>query len=73
MSGLAFYTSDELIDELMRRKTFYGVVVRAADDHKQDVWPEVREFKVHYNENLEQTHASNLLETVAQSLNFGPG
>lgn len=68
-SELAFYTCDELIGELMRRKTFYGCVIQAADDHKHDHWEE-RTFRVHFNTNLDQIRASRLLDTVAERLTF---
>jgi len=65
---LAFYTSEELILELMGRQTFYGCVVHSADDHKRDAWEE-RMFKVHFNQNLDQVRAGRLLSTVAEYLN----
>ena len=65
---LSFYTTQELIDELMRRKTFCGVIVHAVDEQKQDQWPEQRIFRVHYNENLDAASASRVLETVSHYL-----
>lgn len=64
---LAFYTTDELIRELMGRRTFYGCVVHSAEDHKRDAWDE-RMFKLHFNQNLDQACASRLLDTVAEYL-----
>jgi hypothetical protein len=64
-SDLAFYTSEELIQELMRRKTFYGCVIHSAEDHKHDAWDE-RTFRVHYNQNLDHVRASRLLDRVAE-------
>jgi hypothetical protein len=66
---LAFYTCDELIQELMRRKTFYGCIIHSADDHKHDCWEE-RTIRVHFNKNLDQAHAGRLLDTVAERLNL---
>lgn len=66
MSELAFFTAQELISELMRRKTFCGVVVHAMDEQKQQQWPDERHFKVHYNHNLDSNQASRLLDTVAE-------
>ena len=63
-SELAFYTSNELISELMNRSTFFGCVVHSADDHKHDTWDE-RTFRVHFNRNLDSARASRLLDTVA--------
>jgi hypothetical protein len=66
---LAFYTTDELIHELMRRKTFYGCVIQSAEDHKRDDWDE-RTFRVHFNHNLSQQSTGRLLDTVAEYLNL---
>lgn len=62
---LAFFTSQELIEELMRRKTFLGVVIHSVEEHKQEAWDE-RTFKMHFNENLDLGRASRLLDTVAE-------
>lgn len=64
-SDLAFHTTQELIEELMRRNTFMGVVVHSADEHKRDAWGRERIFKVHFNHNLDSARASRLLDTVA--------
>src|SRR5215211_4427321 len=66
-SELAFFTTDELIHELMRRHTFYGCVVHSAEEHKRESWIE-RTFKVHFNQNLDHARASRLLDTVAEYL-----
>lgn len=66
-TDLAFYTSDDLIKELMRRKTFYGCVIHSAEDHKQEHWEE-RTFRVHFNQNLGQAGAGRLLDRVAEHL-----
>jgi hypothetical protein len=65
-SDLAFYTTQELIAELMSRQTFCGVVVHSADDHKNDRWEDERTFRVHFNHNLNAGSASRLLDTVAE-------
>lgn len=65
-SDLAFYTTQDLINELMSRQTFCGVVVHSAEDHKQNRWDDERTFKVHFNHNLNTSSASRLLDTVAE-------
>jgi hypothetical protein len=65
-SELAFYTTQELVAELMSRKTFCGVVVHSADDHRRETWEEERIFKVHFNKNLDPARASRLLDAVAE-------
>ena len=67
-SELDFFTTKELVDELMRRKTFLGVVVHSGDDMKSKEWSGETTFKVHFNSNLNTAQASHLLETVAQFL-----
>ena len=62
---LAFCTCEELIQELMRRKTFFGCVVHSTQDHKHEAWEE-RMFRVHYNENLDSGRAGRLLDRVAE-------
>jgi hypothetical protein len=68
-SELAFHTTQELIEELMRRHTFCGVVVQAEDEQRRTGWSEERMFKVHYNQNLDSGRASRLLDVVAEYMN----
>lgn len=65
---LELFTTKELVDELMRRKTFLGVVVHSGEDMKSKEWNGETTFKVHFNSNLNTSQASHLLETVAQYL-----
>jgi len=67
-TGLEFFTTRELVDELMRRKTFLGVVVHAGDELKDREWTGEKTFKVHFNSNLDTVQASRLLDTVADYL-----
>jgi hypothetical protein len=67
-TDLAFYTSDELIRELIQRNTFYGCVIQSAGDHKADQWDE-RIFRVHFNQNLDRTCTGRLLHRLAEHLN----
>ena len=64
-SDLAFYTTQELIAELMGRQTFCGVVVHSAEEHRNEKWGDERMFKVHFNQNLSSASAGRLLDTVA--------
>ena len=65
-SELAFFTTQELIDEVVRRQTFCGVVVHSADEQKGAGWASERTFKVHFNHNLDAGRASRLLEAVSE-------
>ena len=67
-SDLSFVTNQELIAELMRRKTFLGVVVHSETDWKGADWGDERNFRVHFNDNLATEQASRLLSRVANYL-----
>ena len=67
-SDLALYTSQELIDELMRRTTFLGVVVHSEQDLKGRDWNGERVFKVNFNANLDAAQAGRLLDVVAEHM-----
>jgi hypothetical protein len=67
-SELSFVTNEELIAELMRRKTFLGVVVQSETDLKAGNWGAERNFLVHFNGNLETEEASRLLNRVSSYL-----
>jgi hypothetical protein len=70
-SDLDLFTTSELIAELMRRRTFLGVVVHSQEELKQDEWSGDRTFKVHFNSNLDTARASRLLDVVAEHMNLG--
>jgi len=62
---LELFSTHELIAELMRRKTFLGLVIHAEDEQKGSEWPGERLFKVHLNANLDLAEATRLLGCVA--------
>jgi hypothetical protein len=63
---LELFTSQELIDELMRRATFQGVIIHARDGVKSPSWSGERVFRVRYNANLGSARATRLLEVVSR-------
>ena len=65
---LALFTSQELIEELMRRKTFLGIVLHSEQEAKTDAWPEQRMFRVHLSASLDTEQAGRLLGVVADHL-----
>ncbi len=67
-SELELCTTRELIDELMRRKTFLGVVVHSAEELKSQDWTGERIFTVHFNANLGAEMAGRLLDRIAEHL-----
>jgi hypothetical protein len=64
---LELFATHELIEELMRRKTFLGVVIH-SEAEMRGRWMEEHLFRVHFNGNLSATEASRLLETVADAM-----
>jgi hypothetical protein len=72
-SGLELFTTTELIDELMRRQTFLGVVVHSTEEYRNEEWDGARMFRVHFNDNLAPGEAIRLLETVAMRMEAGAG
>lgn len=67
-ADLELFTTKQLVDELMRRKTFLGVVVHSETEYKREVWGQNRIFQVHFNDNLTSETAGRLLDTIAESL-----
>jgi hypothetical protein len=67
-SELAFYSNQDLIDELLRRTTFLGVVVHSSEEMRNRLWGEERVMRVQFNENLTTEQAGRLLDVVAAQL-----
>jgi len=67
-SDLELHTTQELIEELMRRKTFLGVVIHSQEELKGRDWAGERVFSVHHNANLAAAEAGRLLDVVAEHL-----
>jgi hypothetical protein len=68
---LELFSTEELIDELMRRTTFQGVIVHARDGAKDRHWSGERVFRVRLNANLEPDEAGRLLDVVSQHIGGG--
>jgi hypothetical protein len=66
-SALELSTIQELVEELMRRKTFRGVIVHSEEEQKGP-WRGERMFKVRFNENLDAGETSRLLERIADHM-----
>jgi hypothetical protein len=65
---LELVSTKQLIDELMRRTTFMGVVVHCKEENRAPWTRGVRTFRVHYNENLDDDEARRLLSAVSEQL-----
>lgn len=72
LKDLSFFTTQQLIAELMQRQTFLGVVVHASDEAKGQAWQSERTFKVHFNDNLDAVCAGRLLDSVAEHMSIYP-
>jgi hypothetical protein len=65
---LELFTTSELIEELVRRTTFLGVVVHSPDPTRQPWKQGERTFRVHYNSNLDQDEAGRLLSVISDQM-----
>jgi hypothetical protein len=65
---LAFYSSRDLIDELLRRESFLGVIVHSAEETRGRGWTGNKAFQVRFNSNLDMDAAGRLLNLVAEGL-----
>ena len=70
MPDLAFCTTKELIDEVLSRHTFLGVIIQSADEHRGGKWQGVKQFKVHFNDNLSPSDVAQLLATVSGEMDL---
>lgn len=68
MEELEFYTTEQLITEIIRRKTFQGVIIHAEGDFKDIPWHGIKNFNVHWNNNLEKKEACEILERMSHVL-----
>ena len=65
---LELFATEELIDELLRRTTFQGVIVHAREEAKRQDWDGERMFSVRFNGNFEAQEVGRLLEVVSRHL-----
>jgi len=69
---LELFSTDELIDELMSRSTFQGVVVHSRDEAKNRDWIGERIFNLRHNTNLDLEQAGRLLDVIRQHIETEP-
>jgi len=65
---LELFGTQELVEELLRRSTFQGVIIHARDGAKCRNWSGERVFSVHHNANLDTEEAGRLLDVVSQHI-----
>ena len=66
--GLELLSTTELVEELLRRTTFQGVIVHSLDEAKSRDWSGERIFRVRHNSNLDTEEVGRLLEVVSQHI-----
>lgn len=70
-TSLEMSTTEELIDELVRRTTFLGVIVHSEEEYRTGDWGPERVFRVHFNRNLGSAMAVRLLDAIVARLSEG--
>ena len=65
---LEWFATEDLINELMRRATFQGVVIHAQHGVKQHQWEGERVFVARHNASLGTEAVGRLLEVVSQHI-----
>jgi len=65
---LELFPTEELIEELLSRSTFQGVIVHSRNEAKSRDWSDERVFSVRYNENLGRREVGRLLDLVGRRL-----
>ena len=66
--GLELLSTTELVEELLRRTTFQGVIVHSLDEAKSRDWSGERIFRVRHNSNLDTEEVGRLLDVVSQHI-----
>jgi hypothetical protein len=67
-SDLELFSTADLIDELLRRSTFQGVVVHSLDEAKSRLWDGERTFRVRHNANLDTEEVGRLLDVISRHI-----
>jgi len=66
--SLELRSTTELVEELLRRSTFQGVIVHTQDEAKCRDWTGERVFRVRHNSNLDTEEVGRLLDVVSQHI-----
>lgn len=66
---LDLFSTQELIDEIVKRSTFQGIIIHAVDDAKSREWEGERVFRLRFNNNnLGSDEAGRLLDVVSRHI-----
>ncbi len=68
LDDLDYYSTEELINAVLRHTTFQGVIVHSRDEAKNPNWRGERVFAVRLNANLKTDEAGRLLDVVSRHL-----
>jgi hypothetical protein len=66
LGDLELFATKDLINELLRRETFQGVIVHTLEEAKNHDWNGERLFVVRHNASLGTEEAGRLLDVVSQ-------
>lgn len=67
-ADLELFSTDDLVNEILRRATFQGVIVHSRDEAKRRDWSGERIFRVRHNANLDIEEVGRLLDVVGQHI-----
>jgi len=67
-TDLELFSTDELIDELLRRTTFQGVVIHSHDEAKSRHWSGERIFRVRHYANFDTEEVGRLLDVLSRHI-----
>jgi len=65
-ADLELFSTAELIEELLQRTTFQGVIIHSRDEAKSLEWSGERIFRVRHNANFDTEKVGRLLDVVSQ-------
>jgi len=65
---LELYATEDLLEEVLRRSSFRGVVIHSRDAVGNHDEPEERTFSVRFNHNFETEDVRRLLDVVSRRL-----
>jgi hypothetical protein len=63
---LELVPTQQLINELVSRRTFLGVIIHSDKDCRNTEWGSDRNFRVHFNGNLDAAQVPLLLDRIAE-------
>lgn len=65
---LELFATEDLIDEILRRSSFQGVVIHSRDAASNQAEPDERTFCVRFNRNFQTEEVGRLLDVLSRKL-----